>query len=101
MSVFPSPSKSYGERRIEVAVPPPQNPLIIVNVAPFEVVPATDCPIVPSTVNCPLDIRPPPPAMTDCVIVYAPPDCATAIELTAETQRKRDKSRETEDVQRL
>jgi hypothetical protein len=39
-------------------------------------VPTTGCPIVASTEYVPPDALPPPPAITDLVIVNVPPDCA-------------------------
>src|SRR6185503_13654256 len=73
MSVLLSPSKSNSARRIVVAEPPPQKPEIILNAPPVDDVPARDCPIVPSRVNVPPDARPPPPPITDFVIVNVPP----------------------------
>jgi hypothetical protein len=45
--------------------------------------------MVPSSVNVPPVARPPPPAMTDFVIVNVPPDCASEVALIAATPRKR------------
>src|SRR6186713_1483791 len=84
MSVLPSPSKSNGARGVDVAAPP-QKPVMIVKGAPADVDPAMGCPIVESIVNDPPVERPPPPAITDLVIVNVPPDCAGTLNAEIKT----------------
>jgi hypothetical protein len=40
--------------------------------------PAAACPDVPTTVNAPPTVSPPPPAITEFVMVNVPPDCGIA-----------------------
>src|SRR4030095_13807346 len=70
ISVLPSPSKSNGAWCVgTVVAPPPQKPLASEKVPPVDGPPATGWPIVPSREKVPAVARPPPPAITDFVIV--------------------------------